>query len=74
MLQALSIDYKENIMELSDFFLTASQAALQLEVSRITIWRWVKEGKFNAQFIGREALIPKWEVDLCKAKIGRQNV
>ncbi len=55
-------------MELADYFLTASQAALKLGVSRITIWRWVKEGKFNAQIIGREALIPKWEVDVVKAK------
>jgi len=51
-------------MNISEFFYTSGQSAKLLNVTRITIWRWVKEGKFNAQFIGKEALIPKWEVDL----------
>jgi excisionase family DNA binding protein len=53
-------------MELANYFFTASQAALELSVTRITIWRWTKEGKFNVQRIGRESLIPKWEVELIK--------
>jgi len=53
-------------MELAEYFLTASQAALRLGVARITIWRWIKEGRFNVQRIGREAFIPKWEVELIK--------
>jgi len=51
-------------MELADFFLTASQAAKKLGVTRVTIWRWGKEGRINGQHIGREMLIPKWEVDV----------
>ena len=57
-------------MELSEFFYTAGQAAKLLDVTRITVWRWVKEGKFNAQFIGREALIPRWEVEMLREKRG----
>ncbi len=58
-------------MDIANFFFTASQAALQLGVSRVTIWRWAKEGKFNTQIIGREALIPKWEIKLIKENRNR---
>ena len=61
----------DDMMELADYFFTVSQAALNLGVSRITIWRWVKEGRLNAQIIGREALIPKWEVDLLNMKTSK---
>jgi excisionase family DNA binding protein len=57
-------------MELSEFFYTVGQVAKLLDVSRITVWRWAKEGKFNAQFIGREALIPRWEVEILREKRG----
>ena len=53
-------------MEIVDFFYTEGQVARKLGVSRITIWRWIKEGRFNVQRVGREVLIPKWEVDLLK--------
>jgi excisionase family DNA binding protein len=42
-----------------------------LGVNRITIWRWIKGGKFNVQRVGREVLIPKWEVDIIKVKSSR---
>lgn len=53
-------------MEIADFFYTSGQAASLLGVTRITIWRWAKAKKLNAQYIGRETLIPKWEIDLIK--------
>ena len=53
-------------MNISDFFYTSGQAARLLGVTRITIWRWVKSRRFNVQYIGREALIPKWEIDILK--------
>jgi hypothetical protein len=34
----------------------------------VTIWRWIKEGRFDVQHVGREVLIPKWEVDLLKSR------
>lgn len=61
-------------MEISEFFYTSGQAAKLLGVTRITVWRWVKANKFNLQYIGKEALISKWEVDLLKVKIGGQNM
>lgn len=55
-------------MKISDIFYTEKQASEVLGVNRITIWRWVKSGRLNAQYIGREALIPKWEIELIKEK------
>jgi excisionase family DNA binding protein len=59
-------------MKISDFFFTETQTAKELGVNRITIWRWIKEGKFSIQKVGREVLIPKWEVELYK--LGKMNV
>ncbi len=61
-------------MEISEYFYTAAQATQVLGVNRITIWRWIKAGKFHIQHVGREVLIPKWEVDLLKAKAAKQGV
>lgn len=55
-------------MEILDYFYTEKQAAELLNVNRITIWRWIKEGRFNIQRVGREILIPKWEIDLVREK------
>ncbi|MFC1901726.1 helix-turn-helix domain-containing protein [Chloroflexota bacterium] len=55
-------------MNILDYFYTESQVAKLLNVNRITIWRWIKDGKFNIQRVGREVLIPKWEVDILKDK------
>ena len=53
-------------MEITDFFLTEGQVAQVLGVNRLTIWRCIKEGKFNVQRVGIEVLIPKGEVELVK--------
>ena len=53
-------------MEIADFFYTEGQVASLLGVNRITIWRWIKGGRFNLQRIGGIVLIPKWEVELLK--------
>jgi len=58
-------------MKIAEFFYTEGQAAKELGVNRLTIWRWIKSGKFNIQRVGREVLIPKWEVDIIKFKDGR---
>jgi len=44
-------------MNISDYFYTESEAANKLNVNPITIWRWIKEGKFDIQRIGREVLM-----------------
>lgn len=51
-------------MKIMDYFYTEQEAAGKLGVTRITIWRWIKNGKFDIQKIGGVVLIPKWEVDL----------
>jgi len=53
-------------VNISDYFYTVQQAAERLSVNRITIWRWLNSGRFNVQRVGRESLIPKWEVELIK--------
>jgi excisionase family DNA binding protein len=42
------------------------QLAEILGVNRITIWRWIKQGKFNVQRFGHVVFIPKDEVELAK--------
>lgn len=46
-------------MGLKDTYFTISQAAKQMGVTRQTISRWIEEGKFPAEKIGREVLIKK---------------
>lgn len=53
-------------MNISNYFYTIQQSAEQLSVNRVTIWRWLKNDKFNIQRVGRETLIPRWEVELMK--------
>ncbi len=53
-------------MKIMDYFYTAQQAAIVLGINRITIWRWTKIGKLTFQQVGREMLIPKWQIDLIK--------
>jgi len=55
-------------MKILDYFCTESQTAELLGVNRITIWRWIRKGKFNIQRIGSVVFIPKWEVELLKTK------
>lgn len=53
-------------MKIADYFYTAQEATDILGINRITIWRWIKEGKLESQKIGGVVLIPKWQVDLLK--------
>ncbi|MFC1897552.1 helix-turn-helix domain-containing protein [Chloroflexota bacterium] len=53
-------------MQILDYFYTEKQVAELLGINRITVWRWINSGKFNIQCVGREVLIPKWEVELVK--------
>lgn len=34
----------QDFMKILDYFYTESQAAKQLGLNRITIWRWIKKG------------------------------
>lgn len=47
---------------LKDKYFTISQATGELNVTRQTISRWIKQGKLSAERIGRETLITKKEV------------
>ena len=60
-------------MQILDYFYTGNQVAELMGVNRITIWRWIKGGKFNIQGVGREVLIPKWEVELLLVKARKGN-
>ena len=53
-------------MKILDYFCTESQAAELLGVSRITIYRWIKSGRFNIQRVGNVVFIPKREIELIK--------
>ena len=60
-------------MKILDFFYMEHQAAEILGVTPMTIWRWIKQERFDAQHVGRVTLIPKWEVELIKTKEGKRN-
>ena len=38
-------------------------AAAQLQVTDVTVWRWIKSGKIKAEPLGRNVFIPKSEVE-----------
>jgi len=50
-------------MALKDKYLTISEAAKQMDVTRQTVSRWIKEGQLSAERIGRETLIAVEEID-----------
>ena len=60
-------------MQISDFFYTETGAARILNVNRITIWRWIKQGRFNLQRFGSVVFIPKDEVELVKKEVKRND-
>jgi excisionase family DNA binding protein len=49
-------------MALKDKYFTISEAAREMDVTRQTISRWIAEGKFLGEKIGRETLIKKDDV------------
>jgi excisionase family DNA binding protein len=55
-------------MKISDFFYTEGGAAEALGIRRETIWRWIKQGKFDVQRFGSVVFIPKDEVELVKKR------
>lgn len=60
-------------MQIVYYFYTEQQAAKLLGVNRITIWRWIRNGKLNTQQVGREVLIPKWEIELLQENVNKRN-
>jgi excisionase family DNA binding protein len=55
-------------MALKDSYVTVSQAAKEMGVSRQTISNWLAEGKLSAEAIGREKLIPREQL----VSVGRE--
>lgn len=53
-------------MQISDYFYTLGDAARELSVTRICIWKWIQQGKIRGEKIGRETIFPKWEIELIK--------
>ena len=49
---------------------STSEVAMLFNVNRVTIYRWVKEGKINAYKIGRHHKIPVSEVVRLLRKFG----
>lgn len=47
---------------LSDIYTNIGQASTILLVNRLTIRRWIKQGKLHSEMIGRTALIPKDDI------------
>jgi excisionase family DNA binding protein len=52
----------------SNDIVNVSYAATKLNVSRMTIYRWVKEGKILAVKFGKSTFIPKSEIERLKEK------
>ena len=55
-------------MALKDEYLTISQAAEDLGVTRQTISRWVAKGEIPAERIGRETLIHKDDLQIIESR------
>jgi excisionase family DNA binding protein len=62
----MSIGLRLEMIKNSDFFYKESGAADVLGINRITIWRWIKQGRFNVQRFGSVVFIPKDEVESVK--------
>ncbi len=48
-----------------------SKVSKVLGISRMTVWRWIKDGRFDVQRVGGVVFIPKREVELIKTKGGK---
>lgn len=57
------------MIKISDFFYTEAEVARIFNVNRVTVWRWIRAGKFDSQKIGHEVIIPKWQVELLKREV-----
>ena len=49
--------------EVQNHFYTYAQATNALEVSKMTLWRWIKAGRVKVYRLGREVLIEKAVID-----------
>jgi excisionase family DNA binding protein len=49
-------------MSIKDNYFTLSEAANELNVTRQTVFRWIKNGKITSEKVGRETLIEKAEI------------
>jgi excisionase family DNA binding protein len=56
------------MLKISDFFYTEAEVARIFNVNRVTIWRWIKQGRFDVQRFGSVVFIPKDEVELIKRR------
>lgn len=53
-------------MRIKDYFFSIIETAELLNVSRVTVWRWLKSGKVDGEFVGNSHLIPRWQVHLLR--------
>jgi excisionase family DNA binding protein len=58
------------MIRISELFYTEAEAAVALGLNRITIWRWIKQGKLHSQRVGNVVFIPREEID---ANVGNKN-
>jgi len=56
------------IAELLHHLVTLTDAAQEIGVSKVTLWRWAKAGKVETYRIGREVLFEKAVVERLKAE------
>ena len=54
--------------KLGKYYTNIADAARELGVSRMTIYRWLKAGRMTGDKVGKYNLIPKWIVELEKEK------
>jgi len=58
-------------IELHDF-VNQTRAAEILNISRMTLWQWIKDGKIQAVIVGGLRMIPQSEVERLKREINEQ--
>lgn len=53
----------KNITISVDNALTYKEAAKELDITTMTLWRWIRDGKILAVKLGRYKFIPKSEIE-----------
>ena len=51
------------VTQVQEKFFTYAEAAKALGISKVSLWRWIRDGKLETYRIGREVLIEKTEVE-----------
>lgn len=54
--------------KLGKYYMNIADAARELGVSRMTIYRWLKAGRMTGDKVGKYILIPRWLLELEKEK------